>query len=202
MMAGTGKSQKSSSEKRTKAQKKQLKLENQRQQFQESLKGKNIETVVYNNPDATSARKSRQAAREQVESLSTNETNTTPGIDLDMRATRFEIMKFGINSLKSKDLEDAETSLAISLGARPNKRTAVNYKDLQVQRKKARELEQEEASMSIKPRLNVAGKKKPQGDGKNKKGKGRKHDAESTQGAGRGRATGRDSKMPRKRNNR
>lgn len=173
----------------TKGQKKQRKLELQKQAVQEALKKKNVETVVFTNPDTIIDQQERQVDTLSAPDSKSNET----GIEIDMRKTRFEIMKFGMNSLKSKDLEDAEAALAVSLGAKPKKRVGVNYKEFQTQRKKEREQEREQAESSIKPRLNV-GMKKPAKKG-SRKGKEDKKEMG-------GRSVGRKSNnnMPRKRN--
>jgi len=126
----------------SKSAKKKIKLEKQAQEFQDTLKKNSVETVVYDNPDAISnqtlvLRKPHQGSSSEVNKANNSEQE---GEELDMKKTRYEIMKFGMKSLSSQELVDAETSLAISLGAKPGKRPAVNYKELQAQRKKERDM--------------------------------------------------------------
>lgn len=193
--SGSSSSHKLATRKLTRSEKKRLKLEKQHEDVQASLKTKNVETVVFSNPDAISSRLNKHVNANQTDA---NIESTAPGIgiEIDMRQTRFEIMKFGMNSLKAKDLEDAETTLAVSLGALPNKRSAVNYKNLQAERKKQKELEKEEAETSFKPDLRAGMKKKPQGK---VTGKNFKKDKDKGKVQNGGRAAGRSSKNPRSR---
>lgn len=161
----------------TKAEKKKQMLEKQLEQVQATMRKNNIQTVVYNNPDSKSAN-SRVATERKDKNKSSLEEDSD--VQLDMKKARHEIMKFGMSSLKSKDLEDAEQSLAISLGARPSKRPAVNYKDLQLQRKQEKEVQKEREASSFKPDLKKFFKK-PQPK-KGKAGKNSKKDHGSRSG--------------------
>ena len=160
----------------TKSEKKRQKMQKQMEQVEETMKKKNVQTIVYNNPDSRSTKESGASARNLKEK--SEECQPDEGIELDMRKARHEIIKFGMTSLKSKDLEDAEASLAISLGARPKKKAAINYKELQAQRKKEKQLEKETESNLSKPDLKTIGKKKgtPKGKkGQQKSKEGRPH---------------------------
>lgn len=133
---------------------------------QETMKKKNVETIVYNNPDSRSTKASSSARNLKEGEEKSEESPPDEGIELDMRKARHEIIKFGMSSLKSKDLEDAEASLAISLGARPRKKVAINYKELQAQRRKEKQVEKETEANLSKPDLKTIGKKKGQPKGK------------------------------------
>ncbi|ODM97888.1 hypothetical protein Ocin01_08793 [Orchesella cincta] len=175
----------------SKSEKKKIKLEKQLQEFHDTLKKKNIETVVYDNPDAISNQSS--VSRKIKDSTGDSQSQVgDQGIEIDMKKTRYEIMKFGISSLKSQELVDAETSLAISLGAKPNKRQAINYKELQTQRKKDKELIKEQEAGMVKPKLKGVAKKKSQ------VGKAVSKDKKKQIG---GRQNGRNSRLPSRRHN-
>jgi len=87
-----------------------------------------IPTVVFHNPDRISAKNKQHIPKSDLPTAS-----SSPGITLDLKKARYEIMR--MSAKETKDV-DAETAIAISLGARPEKRRAVNYKDLMVERKK------------------------------------------------------------------
>ncbi|CAL8113608.1 unnamed protein product [Orchesella dallaii] len=175
----------------SKSEKKKIRLEKQLQEFQDTLKKKNVKTVVYDNPDAITNQPS--ILRNPKDPAEVNKpADSEQGIEIDMKKTRYEIMKFGISSLSSQELVDAETKLAISLGAKPNKRQAVNYKELQAQRKKERDLVKEQEAGMIKPKLKGVGKKKSQA------GKATSKDKKHT-GIG-GRQNGRKSRQSSRRN--
>jgi len=166
--------QQKSLRKLTRAERNQQKKQLQLEQVKEMLKKNKIQTVVYNNPDSALAKSARSKRNSEKQGQAPVETSSTEeeGLQLDMRKTRHEIIKFGMSSLKSKDLEDAEATLAISLGARPSKKTAVNYKDLQAQRKKDKEEEMEvEANFSKPTNMSTSTRKKAHPGKKGKMGR-------------------------------
>ena len=61
-------------------------------------------------------------------------------------------MKFGMNSMSGTEKVDAETAMAISLGAKPEKRGYVNYKELQVTLKTEKERKEAHEQMNMKPK--------------------------------------------------
>lgn len=71
-------------------------------------------------------------------------------------------MKFSMNSLAGTEKYDAETALAMSLGAKKEKNKAVNYKELVVVRKeeKRRKEEQEAINAKSKPKPKKEKRKK------------------------------------------
>jgi len=178
----------------SKSEKKKIRLDKELQEFQDTLKKKNVETVVYNNPDAISNQPS--VLRKPKDSAGVSQSqDSEQGIEIDMKKTRYEIMKFGISSLSSQELVDAETKLAISLGAKPNKRQAINYKELQAQRKKDRDLLKDQEAGMVKPKLKGVAKKKSQ------TGKAASKDKKQMGmgGGGGGRPNGRKSRQPSRR---
>ncbi|XP_074595707.1 uncharacterized protein LOC141850865 [Brevipalpus obovatus] len=52
----------------------------------------------------------------------------------EMKRLRHEIYKFAMNGLEANKKTKAKESLAISLGAKPRKSSAINYKELMKQR--------------------------------------------------------------------
>jgi len=60
-------------------------------------------------------------------------------------------MKFGMNALSGDAKQDAETAMAISLGAKAAKSAYVNYKDLQDNRKKEKEERKAREASFAKP---------------------------------------------------
>lgn len=63
----------------------------------------------------------------------------------DMKKARNEVFHFGISGYDFKDQQKAKIALAVKLGAKPPKNLYVNYKDLQTERKEAKERAAEEA---------------------------------------------------------
>lgn len=70
-----------------------------------------------------------------------------------MKKARYDVIKFAMTGLSGTDKHDAETALAISLGAKAPKSAYVNYKDLQATRKK--EKEEREAMRRSHPKPKV-----------------------------------------------
>lgn len=64
-----------------------------------------------------------------------NENDEKRKQELEMKRVRYEVMKFGMSGFKGAKAEEAEMALAISLGAKPPKKKAINYKILQRKRK-------------------------------------------------------------------
>jgi len=145
----------------SRAEKKQQKMKNQLEEVKKTIrKMKDVPTVVYKNPDSRLAKSARSKVSQPGEQAPEKSPTEEVGVELDMRKTRHEIIKFGMSSLKSKDLEDAEATLAISLGAKPTKKLAINYKELQAQRKKDKEMEMElEANFSKPTNLSKSARK-------------------------------------------
>jgi hypothetical protein len=132
-----------------------------------------VEVVVHEShkkKKATIAKEKRNEVGLEVETSNDKELKT----ELNMKRTRFEVMKFAMAGYKAKDKEDAKVALAIELGAIPPKNKYINYKEIITQRKQEK-FETEEAE-----KLQALGKKK----------KKSKLDAQFA-GRGRGRGRGR-----------
>lgn len=82
-----------------------------------------------------------------------NDKKNDPTSELNMKRTRFEVMKFAMAGYKSQEKQDAKVALAIELGAIPPKKKYINYKVL-MEQKKAETLEAEEAE-----KMQLLGKK-------------------------------------------
>jgi len=134
---------------------------------------KPVVTITFQDPDKefNNARKQRSSSK-GVASSSDNVVGppqlkrpisaapSLPGTtdldsDLDLKKTRYEIMKFAVNSLKNEERVDAEERLVIQLGGKKEKKKAVNYKILIEQRKKEKQLDEERKRSQVKPRISV-----------------------------------------------
>lgn len=71
-----------------------------------------------------------------------NENDEKRKQELEMKRVRYEVMKFGMSGFKGAEAEKAEIALAISLGAKPPKKTGINYKILQRERKRKKKTRQ------------------------------------------------------------
>ena len=65
------------------------------------------------------------------------------GKEITMKEARFQVFKFGVSGMDKKSKEEANTALALRLGAKPEKNKFLDYKDLKEERK----LEKEEKEM-------------------------------------------------------
>lgn len=63
--------------------------------------------------------------------------------EITMKEARFQVFKFGVSGMDKKSKEEANTALAVRLGAKPEKNKFLDYKDLKEERK----LEKEEKEM-------------------------------------------------------
>ena len=60
--------------------------------------------------------------------LSESQNNRKPSKEISMKQARFEVFKFGVSGLDKKSQEEANTALAVRLGAKPAKSKGVEYK--------------------------------------------------------------------------
>ncbi|CAG7835625.1 unnamed protein product, partial [Allacma fusca] len=122
-----------------------------------ALKG--VETVVFQNPDAGSGHGSSTSTFKRK---ANDPASQEASVEIDLKKARFEVMKFGMNSMKSSEKYDAETALAVSLGAKPGKKEYINYKELLVVRKGEleKQREQEEMLNKTKPKPKKTKKEK------------------------------------------
>lgn len=90
--------------------------------------------------------KSKKGARSK---LAAAKLGTNSGKDdedaFDMKKARYEVFNFGISGYDFKDQQKAKIALAVKLGAKPPKSAYKNYKELQSERKEAKEKAAEEA---------------------------------------------------------
>ena len=83
----------------------------------------------------------------QADNTSTSNTDervsVSNGKEITMKEARFQVFKFGVSGMDKKSKEEANTALAVRLGAKPEKNKFLDYKDLKEERK----LEKEEKEM-------------------------------------------------------
>lgn len=73
------------------------------------------------------------------------------GKEISMQQARFEVFKLGVSAMDKNAQEDAQTALAIRLGAKPAKEKGLPYMEL----KEKREREKEEEKVKIEERENA-----------------------------------------------
>lgn len=96
---------------------------------------KSVETVTFVDPSA--GMKNMKSAKKEETKV---QKHTLQEVEEEMKKTRHEIMKFALNAAKCPgEREDAETKLAVRLGALPPKRKCVNYKELCIINRNKRE---------------------------------------------------------------
>merc|ERR1739838_1054274 len=82
--------------------------------------------------------------------------NTDGKKEISMKQARFDVFKFGVSGLDKKSREEANTALAVRLGAKPAKNRSVEYKQLKEERAlekeelELRKLEQEESVKGVR----------------------------------------------------
>merc|ERR1712113_735046 len=89
-------------------------------------------------------------------------------VEMTMDKARFDVFKFGVSGLEKSAKADAQTALAIRLGAKPAKEKCIPYAELKEKRLK----EKEEKLMQLEERKNaMAGvQKKAKGPAEKSKG--------------------------------
>jgi len=126
--------------------KKKLKKKSKSSSVAKIQNTKDVPTVVFIDPDSKAIAEG-DPNKDSTKKMS-DDCDDSP--DLDLKKTKFEIIKFGFNSMKGLAKEDAETAFAVSLGARPPKKPFLNYKDLQEVNKKEKEKKAEEDASRVK----------------------------------------------------
>ncbi|XP_072382637.1 uncharacterized protein [Diabrotica undecimpunctata] len=94
----------------------------------------NFESVVFESYKST--KKARKSTKDDDNAKEMDGKN-----ELNMRQAKHEIIKLGLSGLNSKKKEEAKINLLIQLGAKPPKKKNKNYKELCLERKKAKEKE-------------------------------------------------------------
>jgi hypothetical protein len=124
-----------------------------------------VETIVFKNSSGKAASNSGNSRKDK-------QSGADDAEPIDIRKASFEVMKFSINAMKGSEKEDAETKLAISLGAEPPKNKYLNYKDLQqirVAEKQAKEIQDKNSvKPDLKPRVNKKAQNRPSSSGNGK----------------------------------
>ena len=93
-----------------------------------------------------------------------------------MKQARFEVFKFGVSGMDKKSQEEANTALALRLGAKPQKNKGVEYKQLKedrIKEKEEKKVKEEEHRNSLQGvrKSNKSGMTAKKSANKSKKGK-------------------------------
>lgn len=105
----------------------------------------------------------KKKVQEDQPSMPSSPAAALPTKGLNLKNTRFEIMKFAMSSYKSQEKEDAKVALAIKLGAIPHKSKYVNYKELKNDKNKERmEAKNSEKMQTLGKILKKSGRKHSQ----------------------------------------
>ncbi|XP_059472051.1 uncharacterized protein C1orf131 [Neocloeon triangulifer] len=121
-----------------------------------------VEVVIFNERRS----KKEQPSKPILDSISLKpvDQHSEPQKPFSMKKARFEVTKLAMTSLKAASKVEAKEALALSLGARPKKRSAVNYKELKAQKAAEKEIEeQEEKLRSLGKILKRTGRKTSSG---------------------------------------
>jgi len=108
--------------------------------------------------------------------------NTDGRKEISMKQARFDVFKFGVSGLDKKSREEANTALAVRLGAKPAKNKSVEYKQFKEERAlekeemELRKLEQEESVKGVRK----AKASKKDGNKATKKTKAKKSNSKSS----------------------
>lgn len=108
--------------------------------LKKSTEPTDFKTVVYE----THKSKKSVGSKSMVSKKGAN-TGKDDDDGFDMKKARYEVFNFGISGYDFKDQQKAKIALAVKLGAKPPKNAYTNYKDLQAERKQAKERAAEEA---------------------------------------------------------
>ena len=84
-------------------------------------------------------KRSKSAGATVAPVLSEKQTTPRGGKEVTMKQARFEVFKFGVAGMDKKSQEEANTALALRLGAKPQKNKGVDYKQLKEDRIKEKE---------------------------------------------------------------
>ena len=96
--------------------------------------------------------KSKQADAISINNTDERVGSVPTGKEITMKEARFQVFKFGVSGMDKKSKEEANTALALRLGAKPEKNKCLDYKDLKEERKlekEEREMMEEERKRSL-----------------------------------------------------
>jgi len=107
-----------------------------------------IEVVVFD--DGVSSVKSRNSYKHDQQQEQKNSPNikTSQSPEFDISRARYEIKRFGITGLGDMEKAEAQAQLAIRLGAKPEKKSCLNYKVLQADNLEKKRLKEESKAAS------------------------------------------------------
>uniref|UniRef100_A0A3Q3WXA8 Uncharacterized protein n=1 Tax=Mola mola TaxID=94237 RepID=A0A3Q3WXA8_MOLML len=126
--------------------------------------GSQVEVVTFQDPRKKLKTK-EISALDEVPALQTTEKNESDQLEqLNLEKARLEVHRFGITGFKKEQQRAFEQDRAIMLGAKPPKKTYVNYKKLQQQIVEKKQKTKEDVQPDLK-------KKKKQSNQRDKKKK-------------------------------
>jgi len=121
-------------------------------------------------------KRSKSKTNQSEERILDNEIKKTIK-EISLNDARFEVFKFGVSGMDKKSKEEANTALALRLGAKPEKKKCIDYQQLKEERILEREEKQmleEERKQSLqgvrKSNKNSSASKKSNNKVKKKKG--------------------------------
>ena len=88
----------------------------------------------------------------EINDIVTDEVRVHNGKEVSLKQARFEVFKFGVSGMDKKSQEEANTALALRLGAKPGKNKCVEYKQFKeerLQEKEEKKVQEEERKQSL-----------------------------------------------------
>ncbi|XP_076755447.1 uncharacterized protein LOC143426133 [Xylocopa sonorina] len=101
-------------------------------------------TEVVESEESNKQEKPKFSGKEDKESKYNDERRKQ---ELEMKRIRYQVMKFGMSGFKGAEAENAEEALAISLGAKPQKRKGINYKILVKEKKQQKKAQKKDVTL-------------------------------------------------------
>ena len=111
--------------------------------------------------------------------VNNNDVSQKKSKELTLKDARFEVFKFGVSGMDKKSKEEANKALAVRLGAKPEKNTCIEYKQLKEDRlaeKEALRIQEEERKQSLQGVRKKSGNSNPSKKSTKVKKKGNKSD--------------------------
>ena len=97
-------------------------------------------------------KKRNKSKSSEIHDIVTKEIKVHNGKEVSLKQARFEVFKFGVSGMDKKSQEEANTALALRLGAKPGKNKCVEYKQLKeerLQEKEDKKVQEEERKQSL-----------------------------------------------------
>jgi len=97
------------------------------------------EIVVFHDPTQRKQKSGPETMKKSQADSNQQSNRSQSAPEMDLKAARHEVHKFGLKGLQHVDKEQAMQELLIKLGAKPPKKTYINYKDLIEKKREDRE---------------------------------------------------------------